>query len=77
VFWGEQALERAVVFGVTTELRGRIAPGTRADLVLVKGNPAEDVLATRRILAVYKEGFQSDREGYRAKTEQERNRAGH
>jgi imidazolonepropionase-like amidohydrolase len=57
--------------------RGRIAPGMRADLVLIKGNPAEDILATRRILAVYKQGVQSDREGFRAKTEQERKRAGH
>jgi imidazolonepropionase-like amidohydrolase len=55
--------------------RGRISPGMRADLVLVKGNPAEDILATRRILAVYKEAFQSDREKYRAKTEQDRNQA--
>jgi imidazolonepropionase-like amidohydrolase len=55
--------------------RGRIAPGMRADLVLVNGNPGEEIFATRRILAVYKEGFRIEREKYRANAEQERNRA--
>jgi imidazolonepropionase-like amidohydrolase len=32
--------------------RGRIAPGLRADLLLVEGDPATDVTATRSILAI-------------------------
>ena len=34
--------------------RGRIAPGLRADLLLVNGHPDEDIRATRDIVAVYK-----------------------
>jgi imidazolonepropionase-like amidohydrolase len=34
--------------------RGRIAPGLRADLVLVEGDPARDIRATRRIAMVWK-----------------------
>lgn len=36
--------------------RGRIAPGLRADLVLVKGDPTSDVTASRDILRVWKIG---------------------
>ncbi len=36
--------------------RGRIAPGMRADLVLVTGDPTTDILATRDIQHVIKEG---------------------
>jgi imidazolonepropionase-like amidohydrolase len=36
--------------------RGRIAPGLRADLVLVAGDPTADVLATRAIERVWKAG---------------------
>lgn len=36
--------------------RGRIAPGARADLVLVEGNPLTDILATRAIARVFKKG---------------------
>jgi imidazolonepropionase-like amidohydrolase len=36
--------------------RGRIAPGLRADLVLVDGNPALDILATRTIVRVWRNG---------------------
>jgi imidazolonepropionase-like amidohydrolase len=46
--------------------RGRIARGLRADLVLVQGNPDEDILATRNIVAVYKAGIADDRDAYRA-----------
>jgi len=45
--------------------RGRIAPGLRADLLLVNGNPDQDILATRNIVAVYKHGVEADRESYR------------
>ena len=41
--------------------RGRIAPGLRADLLLVNGHPDENILATRDIVAVYKAGVQLDR----------------
>ena len=37
--------------------RGRIAPGLRADLLLVDGDPASDILATRRIVTVWKNGY--------------------
>lgn len=36
--------------------RGRIATGYKADLLLVDGNPAADILATRRIVEVWKDG---------------------
>jgi imidazolonepropionase-like amidohydrolase len=42
--------------------RGRIAPGLRADLVLVNGDPTQDVLATRAIAAIWKLGQRVDRE---------------
>jgi len=36
--------------------RGRIAAGYKADLVLVQGNPLQDIGATRRIVEVWKDG---------------------
>ena len=42
--------------------RGAIRPGLRADLVLVEGDPTQDILATRRIVAVYKRGVAVRRE---------------
>jgi imidazolonepropionase-like amidohydrolase len=42
--------------------RGLIAPGMRADLVLVKGDPETDITATRDISAVWKAGVRDDRE---------------
>jgi len=36
--------------------RGRIAAGYKADLVLVDGNPLQDIAATRRIVEVWKDG---------------------
>lgn len=44
----------ADVFGLTD--RGRVAPGLRADLLLVEGNPAEDISATTKITAVWRNG---------------------
>ena len=38
----------AKTFGLND--RGRIAPGLRADLLLVKGDPTQDVFATRDIV---------------------------
>lgn len=39
------------------EDRGRIAPGLRADLLLVNGDPTRDITATRDIAAIYKNGY--------------------
>lgn len=49
----------AQAFGLTD--RGRIAPGLRADLVLVQGNPGQDVTATRNILRIWKAGHPVER----------------
>jgi len=45
----------ADVFGLAD--RGRIAPGARADLVLVDGDPLLDIAATRAIVKVFKNGY--------------------
>ncbi|KRD30451.1 hypothetical protein ASE35_17170 [Lysobacter sp. Root916] len=37
--------------------RGRIAPGLRADLILVDGDPGTDITATRAIRTVWKNGY--------------------
>ncbi len=49
--------------------RGVIAPGKRADLLLVKGDPTQDILATRDIVSVWKLGVEDDRATYRATIE--------
>ena len=49
--------------------RGVLAPGKRADLLLVKGDPTADILATRNILSVWKLGVEDDRATYRAAIE--------
>jgi imidazolonepropionase-like amidohydrolase len=49
--------------------RGRIAPGQRADLLLVRGDPTADIRMTRDIVAVWKRGKQLDRDAYRARVE--------
>ena len=41
--------------------RGRIAPGFKADLLLVRGNATSDVLATRDIAAIWKDGTRFER----------------
>lgn len=45
--------------------RGRIAPGMRADLLLVDGDPTVDITATRNIRAIWKSGIEFDRAGWR------------
>lgn len=42
-------------FGIAD--RGRIAAGQRADLVLVEGNPLDDITATRAIARAWKNGY--------------------
>jgi imidazolonepropionase-like amidohydrolase len=41
-------------FGLTD--RGRVTPGLRADLLLVEGDPTEEITETRAIVAVWKAG---------------------
>ena len=41
--------------------RGRIAPGMKADLVLVRGDATRDVLATRDLAGVWKDGVRVER----------------
>jgi imidazolonepropionase-like amidohydrolase len=53
----------ARAFGL--EDRGQIAVGQRADLVLVRGDPTTDILATRDIVRIWKGGHEFDRERYR------------
>jgi hypothetical protein len=64
----EEALASATsvpadIFGL--EGRGRIVPGARADLVLVRGDPTVDITATRDIVGVWKLGVATDRVAYR------------
>ncbi len=54
------------------EDRGRIAPGLRADLLLVEGDPTADLKATRKIAGVWKEGVALDRVAYQKRAEKQR-----
>jgi len=49
----------AETFGIAD--RGRIAPGLRADLLLVAGDPATNIRATRSIAAIWKNGYRVER----------------
>ena len=51
--------------------RGVVAPGKRADLVLVDGDPTVDIRATRKIAAVWINGVEVDRAAWRARLEKE------
>lgn len=51
--------EPAAHFGLHD--RGRLAPGHRADLVLVDGDPTADITATTRVAAVWRGGIRQDR----------------
>jgi imidazolonepropionase-like amidohydrolase len=44
--------------------RGRIAPGLRADMLLVRGNPTVDITAARDIVGVWKGGVPLDRHAH-------------
>jgi hypothetical protein len=50
----------ARIFGLRD--RGRVAPGMRADLLLVEGNPIDDITDSRNILAVWKKGVIVERQ---------------
>jgi imidazolonepropionase-like amidohydrolase len=56
----------AKAFGLAD--RGRIAPGLRADLLLVEGDPGQDLAATRAIVTVWKNGRPVDRRVVAAET---------
>ncbi|MEU6083453.1 SAM-dependent methyltransferase [Streptomyces sp. NPDC047108] len=45
--------------------RGRIAPGLRADLLLVEGDPTVDITTTRAIRRIWRQGIPFDREAFR------------
>ena len=51
--------------------RGRIAPGMRADLLLVDGDPTADITATRNIVAVWKAGVEFQRDAWLARMKPE------
>jgi adenine deaminase len=50
----------ARMFGLTD--RGRIAPGLRADLLLVDGEPCADITATRNITEIWRNGTRLHRQ---------------
>ena len=52
--------------------RGRIAPGKRADLLLVSGDPTARISEIRNVVAVWKLGVQMDRESYRTQLDREK-----
>lgn len=52
--------------------RGRIAPGLRGDLLLVNGDPTEQITSTRDIVGVWKLGVEVDRAAYLADLEAQR-----
>jgi imidazolonepropionase-like amidohydrolase len=54
--------EPARVFGLAD--RGRVAPGQRADLVLVSGDPLTDITATRAIERIWRGGVACDRHAF-------------
>jgi imidazolonepropionase-like amidohydrolase len=60
----EEALTGATA-GVATAFglpdRGRIAPGCRADLLLVRGDPTKNITASRDILRIWRSGVEFDR----------------
>lgn len=60
----EEALAAATsrvadTFGLTD--RGRIAPGLRADLLLVDGDPTTDITATAKVVEVWRRGVRLER----------------
>lgn len=60
----------AKIFNI--ENRGRIQSGFIADLLLVNGDPTEDIKVTRDIAAIWKNGVKVDRKMYREAVEKEK-----
>lgn len=60
----------ADTFGLSD--RGRVAPGRRADLLLVNGDPTTAITATRDIAGIWKLGVPVDRAAYLAALETQR-----
>jgi hypothetical protein len=60
----------AAIFGLTN--RGRIQSGYDADIVLVNGDPTQNIRATRDIAAIWKNGAKVDRKAYREAVEKEK-----
>ena len=60
----------AATFGLTD--RGRIKTGSRADLLLVQGDPVADIRATRNIVRIWKRGAALNRSDHLAATERSR-----
>jgi imidazolonepropionase-like amidohydrolase len=54
--------EPARVFGLAD--RGRVAPGRRADLILVSGDPLTDITATRALEWIWRGGIACDRHAF-------------
>jgi imidazolonepropionase-like amidohydrolase len=50
------AITRTAAQALLLADRGIVAPGKRADLVIVEGNPLQDVAALENVRAVMKEG---------------------
>ena len=57
--------QAARIFGLTD--RGRIAPGQRADLVLVDGDPTTTITDSRKIAGIWRGGVRLDREAIKAR----------
>jgi imidazolonepropionase-like amidohydrolase len=67
---GQAGLSPAEILGAATKKsadafrladRGRIVPGLRADMLLVRGDPTSDLLAIRDIVRIWKAGVEVDR----------------
>ena len=59
-----EALRAATAAGADAfglDERGRVAPGMKADLVLVRGDATRDVLATRDLAGIWKDGVRVER----------------
>ena len=59
------ATSRAAEFVGLTD-RGTLAPGKRADLLVLDANPLDDIRNTRRIAKFYLAGVEVDRAGLKA-----------
>lgn len=59
----------AAIFGLAD--RGTLVPGLRADVLLVQGDPTQDITATRAITGIWKEGVHLNREAYKAEIAQQ------